>query len=138
MRSKCPRHSNSRRARLGFSLVEIMVVVVIIGLLAGLVAVKTRDYVDKARRNRALADIAVLVDALETYYADSGAYPGVDQGFDALPLEHFTDPWSRPYQYNTPGRDGPYEVVCYGADGQEGGTGPDEDLGSWTLTGTSP
>jgi general secretion pathway protein G len=122
-----------QRRRRGFSLVEIMVVVVIIGLLAGAVAIKVGDYVDKAKTNRAKSDIATIVNALETVYADKGRYPSNEEGLASLPLKNFTDPWERPYQYNQPGRSGPFEVISYGADGVEGGEGPNADIASWHL-----
>jgi general secretion pathway protein G len=122
-----------RRGAGGFSFIEIMVVVVIIGLLAGAVAINVSSYADKAKRNRAKSDVAVIVNAIEAYYAESGRYPTNDEGLSALPLKNTNDPWGRPYQYNQPGRDGPYEVVTYGADGREGGTGADADIGSWNL-----
>jgi general secretion pathway protein G len=105
-----------------------MIVVVIIGLLAGAVAIKVSDYVDKAKRNRARSDVATIVNAVESFYADQGRYPTNDEGLGALPLKNSTDPWGRPYQYNNPGRSGPFEVIGYGADGREGGEGPDADV----------
>jgi|ERR1051326_2255793 general secretion pathway protein G len=125
----------SRRARSceGFSLVEIMVVVVIIGLLATAVALKVRHYVDRAKVNRARADIATIVTALETYYAEHSGYPSNDEGLSVLPLTTLKDPWGRLYQYNQPAADHAYEVVSYGADGREGGDGIDADIHSWDL-----
>lgn len=117
----------------GFSFIEVMIVVVIIGLLAGAVALKVSDYVDKAKLNRAKSDIATVVNAIESFYADQGRYPNNDEGLDVLPLKSKSDPWGRPYQYNQPGRNGPFEVLCYGADGREGGEGPDADITSDNL-----
>ena len=115
-----------------------MVVVVIIGLLAGAVAIKVSSYVDKARLNRAKSDIAVIVNAIESYYLDRAAYPSNEEGLAALEsVTNPTDPWGRPYLYNQPGRNEPYEVVCYGADGREGGEGPDRDISSETLEQTN-
>ncbi|MDH3585265.1 MAG: type II secretion system protein GspG [Phycisphaerae bacterium] len=128
--------SRGRRRARGFSLVEIMVVIIIIGLLAGAVALKVSGYVDRARLDRARSDIATIVTAVETYYADQGQYPSNDQGLSVLPLKSITDPWGRPYIYNQPGRTEPFEVICFGADGREGGDGPDTDVLSWQL-GTS-
>lgn len=116
-----------------FTFTEIMVVVVIIGLLAGAVAIKVSDYVDKAKRNRAKSDIATIVNAIESFYADQGRYPTNEEGFDGLPLKNMKDPWNRPYQYNQPGRNEPYEVICYGADGREGGDAADGDISSENL-----
>ena len=129
------RHETRRRGHrcCGFSFIEVMIVVVIIGLLAGAVAIKVSDYTDKARRNRARSDIATIVNAVESYYADEGRYPSNDEGLDGLPLKSNTDPWGRPYQYNQPGRSEPFDVICYGADGREGGEGADEDITSDNL-----
>lgn len=127
-----------------FSLIEIMVVLVIIGLLAGLVTINVRGQLENAKRDAARTEIATLVEALELYYTRAGTYPANDEGLEALaeadavtgePLMKRTplDPWGNTYQYNRPGREGPYEVVSLGADGQEGGEGADADLGSWPL-----
>jgi general secretion pathway protein G len=112
---------------------ENMVVVVIIGLLAGAVTIKVRHYVDKAKLNRAKSDLATIVTALEAYYAEYSAYPPNEEGLGALPISTRRDPWGRAYEYNQPGRSAAFEVVCYGADGREGGSGQDADVGSWDL-----
>lgn len=136
-----------RPARHGFSLVEVMVVLVIVGLLAGMVAIGTRGYLARAKQGTARAEIATIGEALETYYLAHDRYPTHEEGLDVLtttserwpePLLRSApiDPWGRPYQYNTPGRDGqPYEVLSLGADGRDGGDGLDADLGSWDLKG---
>ena len=127
-----------------FSLVEIMIVIVIMGLLAGVVSVNVRSYINKAKQNTARQEIATIVHALETFYAANGRYPTNDEGIAILtqpsakwpepPLKTVPlDPWGRPYQYNSPGSAGPYEVICYGADGREGGTGIDADISSDKL-----
>ena len=121
------------RARGGFSFIEVMIVVVIIGLLAGAVAIKVGDYVDKAKRNRARSDIATIVNAVESYYAENGKYPSNDEGLAVLPVKHTKDSWGRPYQYNQPGQNEPYEVICYGADGREGGDDVNSDISSTNL-----
>ena len=136
------RKGNRRRA--GMTLVEMMVVLVIIGLLASVVTIKVRTYINKARQNTARQEIAVIVQALETYYAAYGRYPGGEEGIDALlePSDKLpdalldgdpTDPWGRAYVYNSPGSTGPYEVICYGGDGSEGGEGIDADISSDNL-----
>lgn len=122
-----------RSSSRGFSFIEVMIVVVIIGLLAGAVALKVGDYVDKAKINRAKSDIATIVSAIESFYADNGRYPTNDKGLSTLPLKGITDPWGRAYLYNQPGRNGPFEVISYGADGKEGGDGPNADLSSDDL-----
>lgn len=134
------------RGQGGFSLVEIMVVLVIIGLLAGLVGINVRGYLIKAKRNAAKTEIATICDALEAYYTEYDRYPSNEEGLLALtePSERLpealldrepVDPWGRSYVYNQPGREGSYEVLTMGADGREGGTpgSADADLGSWDL-----
>jgi general secretion pathway protein G len=110
-----------------------MVVVVIIGLLAGAVALKVAGYVDTAKVNRARSDIATIVDAVEAHYLTYSQYPSNDEGLEKLPLKNRLDPWGRPYGYNCPGRSEPFEVFTFGADGREGGDGIDADLFSWQL-----
>lgn len=118
----------------GFSFIEVMVVVVIIGLLAGSVALKVSSYMDTAKVNRAKSDIATIVDATEAYYLAHSQYPSNDEGLGPLPLKNRLDPWGNPYEYNSPGRQEPYEVVSFGADGREGGEGINSDIGSWEFT----
>jgi general secretion pathway protein G len=122
-----------RPRRHAFSLVEVMVVVVIIGLLAGAVAIRVHHYMDKAKSNRARADIATIASALETFYAEKARYPSNEEGLAILPITTLKDPWGHPYQYNQPGRDHPYEVISFGADAREGGEGQDADIVSWDL-----
>ena len=131
----CSRH---RRA---FTLVELMVVIVIIGLLAGAVTLGVRSYLVAGKQNVAKMEIANICQALETFYSAYDRYPSNDEGIELLakPGERFVDgllskvprdPWGRAYQYNQPGRGRPYEVICYGADGREGGVGADQDITS--------
>src|SRR5262245_32372957 len=131
-------------ARRGFTLVELMVVIVIIGLLAGAVTVGVRSYLVAGKQNVAKMEIANICQALETFYSASDRYPSDEEGLEVLakPTEKFVDgllnkvprdPWGRPYQYNQPGRGRPYEVICYGADGREGGGGADRDITSADL-----
>jgi general secretion pathway protein G len=133
----------SRRRR-GFSLVEVMIVVVIIGLLASVVTVNVRSYLTRAKQSTARQEIAVTAQAVEAFYAAYSRYPTNDEGIAALtePSEKLPDPpltgqpidpWSRPYQYNCPGAEAPYEVISYGADGREGGEGADADIRSDRL-----
>lgn len=132
------------KQRRGFSLVELMVVIVIIGLLAGTATVSVRSYLIRSKQNVAKSEIATLVQALETYYAEYDRYPPTDEGLEVLrePSDAFPDgllsrlpkdPWDRPYDYLNPGREAAYEVICYGADGREGGKGADKDFSSATL-----
>ncbi|MEM8782382.1 MAG: type II secretion system protein GspG [Planctomycetota bacterium] len=123
-----------RRVR-GFTFIEVMVVVVIIGLLAGAVALKVTSNVAQARQNRAKSDIATIVTAIETYRLNSARLPTNAQGLSVLAIESTTDPWGRDYQYNVPGPSGKdFEVVSYGADGQPGGEDEDADIISWDLS----
>lgn len=130
----------------GFSLVELMVVLVIIGLLAGLVTINVRGHLIRGKQAAAKADIATLRDALESFYIAHDRYPTNEEGITILtqttdrmpePLLQSSsvpkDPWGRPYQYNQPGRSGPYEILSLGADGREGGEGADQDVVSWEL-----
>ncbi|MCC7407258.1 MAG: type II secretion system major pseudopilin GspG [Phycisphaeraceae bacterium] len=133
----------------GFSLVEMMVVLVLIGLLASVVTINVRSYLIRGRQNTAKLEISTLRGAVETFYGVTGRYPTNEEGLQALvqtndqitePLidQVPTDPWGRPYQYLSPGRDDrPYEILCYGADGREGGTGADQDLNSAELRAAS-
>jgi general secretion pathway protein G len=133
----------------GFTLVELMVVIVIIGLLATVVIVNVLPSQDRAMREKAKADIALIEQAIEMYRIDNFSYPPAEAGLAALqsppPSVAQTgryrpggylrrlpnDPWDRPYQYRAPGRQGPFEVFSFGADGQEGGEGENADIGNW-------
>ncbi len=137
----CCDFNPARRRRNGFSLVELIVVMVIIGLLASLVVFRTRSYLIVSKQNAAKAEIARIVQALETFYSVYGRYPTNDEGIEILaqPSDEFEDgllnktpldPWRRPYVYNNPGRKSAFEVICLGADGREGGTGADKDISS--------
>lgn len=126
---------NIRRNRSGFSLIEIMVVVVIIGLLSGMVAVGVNKYVDAAKVNRAQSDIAAIVTEVKGFYLLNNRYPSNDEGIDALGMDsNAIDPWGEPYAYNSPAGNGePFEVYTLGQDRQEGGEGIDADIYSWQL-----
>jgi len=122
----------------GFSFIEVMVVVVIIGILAGTVSLATRHMIAKARHNRARTDIATYVHALEAFHLDYGRYPDAgSEGLAALVPAFIAkvtaDPWGRPYQYHRPGPTSLYEVASFGADGKGGGEGADADVFSWQL-----
>lgn len=132
----------------GFTLIEIMVVVVIIGILAALVAPKIFDKPDQARVTRARADIQSIMAALNLYRLDHFKYPTADEGLQALvtppaptgntpPTSYLerppVDPWNNPYVYLNPGVHGEVDVMSYGRDGQPGGEGYDADIGSWEI-----
>ena len=125
-------------------MVELMVVIVIIGLLAGAATVSVRSYLVRSKQNVARVEVAKICQALETYYAEYDRYPTTDEGLEVLaePSDEFVDglltqlppdPWGNPYEYLNPGRETVYEVISYGADGREGGDGADRDLLSTEL-----
>lgn len=133
----------------GFSLIEIMVVVVIMGVLAALIVPNLMDRPDQARASAARNDVGAVMQALKLYRLDNGRYPTAEQGLRALVekpvsgpaptnwrsyLERLpTDPWGKPYQYLNPGANGEIDVFSLGADGEPGGEGSDADIGSWQL-----
>jgi general secretion pathway protein G len=136
------------RAR-GFTLVEVMIVIVILGVLAALIVPKVMGRPDEARVVAARQDIAAISQALKLYKLDNRRYPTSAQGLQALIvkpagppvpdnwkayLERLpNDPWGQPYRYLVPGLHGEVDVISYGADGQPGGDGVDADIGSWSL-----
>jgi general secretion pathway protein G len=131
----------------GFTLIELMVILVIIGMLAALIVPNVIDRADESRVTAARADVANLMQALKLYRLDNQRYPTQEQGLQALvqrptsgpPAPNWrpyleklpTDPWGRPYQYLNPGVHGAVDVFSFGADGQPGGEGNDADIGSW-------
>ena len=135
----------------GFTLIELMVVLVILGVLAALIAPKLMDRPDEARVVAAKQDIAAIAQSLKLYRLDNMRYPSTEQGLQALVnkpaieplpgnwkgggyLERLPqDPWGHPYQYLQPGRHGEIDLYSLGADGQPGGEGNDADIGNWTL-----
>lgn len=145
-----PQFRNSSAAR-GFTLIEVMVVVVILGVLAALIVPKIMGRPDEARAAAARQDIATLTQALKLYRLDNRRYPTTEQGLQALvnkpagtpvpenwkaggyverlPL----DPWGKPYQYLNPGLRGEIDVFSFGADSAAGGEGIDADIGSWSI-----
>lgn len=136
----------------GFTLLEIMVVLVIIGILATAVMLNIGGDVDRATITRAQADIGTLSTALERYKMDNFTYPTTEQGLAALVRKPNSDPeprnykqggyinklekdpWGREYQYISPGEHGEFDVFSLGADGQMGGEGPNEDIGNWDTS----
>lgn len=135
----------------GFTLIEVMVVVVILAILAALIVPKIMSRPDEARAVAAKQDIATIVQALRLYRLDNTRYPTAEQGLGALVarptvapapanwkaggyLERLPkDPWGNPYLYLNPGIRGEIDVFSFGADGVAGGEGVDADIGSWSL-----
>jgi general secretion pathway protein G len=146
--SQAKRLKGGARGRSAFTLLEMMFVFVLIGILATLVTVNVRYYLLKGKQNAARAEISSICTALETFFSVSGRYPENEEGLailaqtsekqpEALLKRVPVDPWGHAYQYNRPGRAGPYEVICFGADGRAGGDGADKDIASWDLKETA-
>jgi general secretion pathway protein G len=141
-------HTPVRRiAQAGFTLIELMVVLVIIGVLAALIVPNVLERADDARVTAAKTDVNNLMQALKLYRLDNQRYPTGEQGLQALVAKPAAppvppnwkpyldklpnDPWGRPYQYLNPGVKGEIDVMSLGADGQPGGEGKNADIGSW-------
>ena len=140
-----------RNRALGFTLIEVMVVIVIIGILAALIVPKIMGRPDEASIIAAKQDIGSIMQALKLYRLDNMRYPTTEQGLQALVktpvgapiptnwkgngyLERLPkDPWGNPYQYLQPGLHGEVDIMSLGADGAIGGEGGDADIGSWEL-----
>lgn len=144
-RTRVPRRINSEQ---GFTLIEIMVVVIIIGILAAIVAPNVIGRVDDAQLTKARAEISNIENAMKFYRLDNFAYPTTEQGIQALvskpndpnvrnwkPGGYMDrvpkDPWGNPYQYLNPGNNGEIDIYTLGRDGRPGGEGLDGDIGNW-------
>lgn len=146
-------NSNKKHSERGFTLIEIMVVIIILGILASYVAVRLTGQTEDARRTQAKVQIQGFETALELYKLDNGSYPSTEQGLQAL-VEPPTvgklprkwreggylkkgkvpkDPWQNDYIYRSPGDHGEYDIMAYGDDNEPGGEGKDEDVNNWEL-----
>lgn len=137
---------NRLRANDGFTLMELLVVLVIIGLLAGLVGPLLYNKINPAKQTIARGQIGNFTTALESFWVDTGDFPSTQQGMGALRenpgvagwngpylrKDIPTDPWGNPYNYVYPGKDGQFEIVSFGSDGVEGGTDENADVTSWS------
>ena len=134
-----------KRSR-GFTLLELLVVMVIIGLLAGIVAPRYFGKLEESKEKTARAQIEAFGKALDHYRLDTGHYPNTEQGLEALRAKPQNetkwrgpylqkavpaDPWDHPYQYKAPGERGEYDLYSLGGDGQPGGNDTDADIGNW-------
>ena len=137
----------------GFTLIEIMVVIVILGILAGLIIPRIMGRPEEAKQLKAKIQIESLETALKLYRLDNGAYPDTEQGLQALvqapdtgtPVKNWrqggyldkgklpTDPWGNEFVYLSPGVNGEYDLSSYGADGVQGGDGRNQDINSWEI-----
>lgn len=142
---------NSVKRESGFTLIEVMVVVVILGILAAVVVPKIMDNPDKARIIKAKQDIRAIESALNLYKLDNFNYPATDQGLEALVSQPSgepkannwkqggylaklpKDPWGEHYLFLSPGANGVIDIFTYGADGRNGGDGVASDIGNWDL-----
>ncbi len=141
-----PKHKKSEN---GFTLIEIMIVIIIMGILASYVAVKLTGQTEKARVTQARTQIESIKTALEMYHMDNGRYPSTDQGLQALVTEptvgklprawrkggylesYPKDPWGNEFFYLSPGEHGDYDISSFGNDGEPGGEDSDADINNW-------
>jgi len=149
----CRVHLSRRRdAERGFTMIELMVVIAIIAILASIVGPKLIGRTEKAKQTKAKAQISHFKTCLMAFYLDVGRYPTTEEGLDALITAPGgidgdkyqeggyldssrvpEDPWGKPYVYTSPGSHGQFDLVSYGRDGRQGGSGLDADIESWNL-----
>lgn len=137
---------NRKRANAGFTLVELLVVLAILGLLAGLVGPQVMKFLGSSKTKTAALQVEDLAATLDLYRLELGRYPSTSEGLQALVQDPGManwngpylkksqvpkDPWGNDYQYRSPGQNGPFDVWSLGADGQEGGEGENQDIRSW-------
>jgi len=145
----CNRTTANRKTQAGFTLIEVMVVIAIIGIMATLIVPRIMSKPDEARVIAAKQDISTIIQALKLYRLDTGRYPTTEQGLQALMRRPTSepvpqnwkpdgyldrlpkDPWGYAYQYMNPGQHSEIDVFSYGADNKSGGSGFDADIGSW-------
>jgi general secretion pathway protein G len=136
-----------RRGQAGFTLVEILVVITIIGLIMALVGPRVLNYLGESKVKAARIQVESFASSLDLFYLDAGRYPSTSEGLVSLAQRPGAvnawngpylrtgavpnDPWGHPYIYRSPGEHGPYDIISYGSDGQQGGTGTAADIESW-------
>jgi general secretion pathway protein G len=141
------RRARRQQSERGFTLVEILVVITIIALIMGLVGPRVLNYLSESKAKAAKIQIESFATALDLYFLDAGQFPSTSEGLTALLQRPGTttnwngpylkgnvvpaDPWGRTYVYRSPGQYGSYDILSFGADGQEGGTGAAADITSW-------
>jgi len=147
---RAPKAQTIDEGQLGFTLVEMLVVITIIGLIMGLIGPRVLNYLSESKVKAAKIQLQSFAGALDLFYLDAGRYPSTAEGLAALVKQTPgvaawngpylkggsvpTDPWNNPYVYRAPGEHGPYDILSYGSDGQEGGTGVAADLSLENIT----